>query len=345
VNPKIQSKLPGLALAFILILTACAPQVAPTSAPVQPTGTTTAPPPTETSRPQASPTSPPTDTQEPTAEPIVLTDGLGRTITLESPAQRIVSMAPSITESLYAIGAGSQVAGRDEFSNYPPEVTDLPNIGGFFSDFNFEAIVELEPDLVLAAEINTPEQVQTLEDLGLTVFLLANPTTIEEMYDSLRTLAQLTEHQQETESLIESLQARVAAVEDKVSEADSQPKIFYEIDSTDPNKPYTAGPGTFITQLIEDAGGENIAADLEDSYPQVSIEELLVRDPDIILLGDAAYGATAEAVAGRTGWEGLSAVQNGKIYPFNDDLVSRPGPRLVDGLEQLAKILHPELFE
>jgi iron complex transport system substrate-binding protein len=254
-------------------------------------------------------------------------------------------MAPSITESLFAIGAGEQVIGRDEFSNYPPEVSDLPSIGGFFSDFNYEATVELEPDLVLAAEINTPEQVQSLEDLGLTVFLVSNPTTLEEMYESLNVLAQLTGHEAEAASLIDSLRTRVAAVEDKIAQVEERPGVFYELDSTDPSAPYTAGSGTFINTLIEMAGGENIAAGLEDQYPQISIEELLVQDPDIILLGDAAYGATPEAVAQRTGWSALSAVQNEQIYPFNDDLASRPGPRLVDGLEELARLLHPEVFQ
>lgn len=327
------------------MLTGCGPQATTISRVEQPTDTITSPAAAGTATPEDSPTSQTALSTERTPEAIALTDGLGRRVTLEAPAQRIVSMAPSITESLFAIGAGEQVIGRDEFSNYPPEVSDLPSIGGFFSDFNYEATVELEPDLVLAAEINTPEQVQSLEDLGLTVFLVSNPTTLEEMYDSLNVLAQLTGHEAETASLIDILRTRVAAVEKKIAGVEERPGVFYELDSTDPSAPYTAGSGTFINTLIEMAGGENIAAGLEDQYPQISIEELLVQDPDIILLGDAAYGATPEAVAQRTGWNALSAVQNGQIHPFNDDLVSRPGPRLVDGLEELARLLHPEVFE
>ena len=342
---KLSYRLAILAVAGVLVLSGCSPQATPTSQALQPGNTATVPSATDTAGPEPSPTSQPTPMSEPTPEAIVLTDGLGRTVTLEAPAQRIVSMAPSITESLFAIGADEQVIGRDEFSNYPPEVSDLPSIGGFFSDFNYEATVELEPDLVLAAEINTPEQVQTLEDLGLTVFLVSNPTTLEAMYDSLNVLAQLTGHEAEAANLIDSLRTRVDAVEEKIAGVEERPGVFYELDSTDPSAPYTAGSGTFINTLIELAGGENIAASLEDQYPQISIEELLVEDPDIILLGDAAYGATPEAVAQRTGWSALSAVQNGQIYPFNDDLASRPGPRLVDGLEELARLLHPEVFE
>lgn len=284
-------------------------------------------------------------TPEPTIAHLEFKDGLGRNVTLQGPAQRVVSLAPSITESLFAIGAGAQVIGRDEFSNYPAEVKDLPNVGGYYSDYNYETIVDLHPDLVLAAEINTAEQVKSLEDLGLTVYLVANPTSLDEMYSSLETIARLTGHQSEADTFIEDLKGRVSSVEGKLSGIDQRPSVFYELDSTDPNAPYTAGPGTFIDTLINMAGGNNIGAILEDQYGQISVEELLVQNPDIILLGDSAYGVTVESVGQRPGWETMQAFQTGKVYPFDDDLVSRPGPRLVDGLEALAAIIHPDLFK
>ncbi len=289
----------------------------------------------------------PVITESPATEapPITLTDGLGREVVLASPAQRVVSLAPSNVEILFAIGAGAQTVGRDEFTNYPEEALALPSIGGSFGELNTEAILALEPDLVLAAEINTSEQVQSLEDLGITVFWLANPTTIEEMYDNLRIVAQLTGHEDETETLITSLEERVAAVDAVIAQAQTRPVAFYELDASDPSAPYTAGPGTFIDALITRAGGQNWASSLPDAYPQVSIEALLAANPDIILLGDALFGVTPESVAQRAGWETLSAVINGFVFPFNDDLASRPGPRLVDGLEALARLLHAELFE
>jgi iron complex transport system substrate-binding protein len=282
---------------------------------------------------------------EPASTVIELTDGLDRPLRLDSPAQRIVSMAPSNTEILFAIGASEQVIGRDEFSDFPAEAGELPSVGGGFGDYNQEAIVELQPDLVLAAEINTPEQVQALADLGLNVFWLANPTSMDEMYTNLETVARLTGRASEAAALISSLKSRVAAVEEKVAEAEETPRVFYELDSTEPNAPWTAGPGTFIDTLIQMSGGENIAADLEGQYVQISLEKLVVDDPNVILLGDAAYGVTPESVGMRAGWESLAAVMNGRVYPFDDNLVSRPGPRLVDGLETLAKLLHPDLFE
>ena len=281
---------------------------------------------------------------EDTPEPITLVDGYGREVTLEQPAQQIVSLAPSITEILFAIGAGDQVVGRDDFSNYPEAAVSLPSIGGNFGELNTEAIVALQPDLVLAAELTTQEQVQALQDLGLTVFLLANPVEMEGMYDMLGIAAQLTGREAETEALVASLQERVAAVEETISSAETTPVVFYELDSTDPSAPWTAGPGTFIDTLITMAGGENLGASFDGAWVQVSSEELLSKNPDVIVLGDAVWGVTVESVEARAGWEGIAAVQNGQIFPFNDDLASRPGPRLVDGLEELAKLIHPELF-
>ncbi len=286
--------------------------------------------------PQATPTAVPAD--------LTFTDGLGREVTLNGFPQRIVSLAPSNTEILFAIGAGDQVVGRDELSDFPEEAKAITDIGSTFDALNTELIVSLEPDLILAAEINTPEQVKQLQDLGLTVYYLKNPTTLEEMYGNLELLAQMTRHEEEAATLVESLKARVAAVDEKIAPISSRFSVFYELDATDPSKPYTAGKGTFITQLIDRAGGYNIASDLE-GYPQLSLEQVVAADPAFIILGNARYGVTPESVAQRPGWENLSAVKNGQILPFNDDLVSRPGPRLVDALEELAKLLRPELFE
>jgi len=289
-----------------------------------------------------------TPTSKPaTPAPLVLTDALGHTITLQKPAQRVVSLAPSNTEILFAIGAETQVVGRDQFSNYPEEAKSLPDIGGSgFGDVNTEAVVSLNPDLVLAAGLTPPELVSAMTDLGLTVFVMPNPTDLTGMYINLLTASKLTGREAEVEILIESLKTRVEAVESKVDGAEERPLVFYELDSTDPNAPWTSGPGTFMDSLITMAGGANVGSVLKDAWAQISLEELVSQDPDIILLGDYLYGGvTPEAVAARPGWSALSAVKDQRVYTFDDDLVSRPGPRLVDGLEALAKLLHPELFE
>jgi len=205
-------------------------------------------------------------------------------------------------------------------------------------------IVSLKPDLILVAEINSPEQVQALENLGLTVYYLKNPVTIEEMYGDMEFLAQLTGHEAEAAAAIDALKVRVAAVDEKIMPLSSRFSVFYEVDGTDPAKPFTAGKGTFITLLIERAGGFNIASEIE-GYPQLSLEQVVAADPNFIILGDAKWGTTPESIAQRAGWANLSAVTSGQVIPFNDDLVSRPGPRLVEGLEELAKLLRPELFK
>jgi len=276
---------------------------------------------------------------------LTFTDGLGREIALDGPAQRVVSLAPSNTEILFAVGAGSQVVGRDEFSDYPAEAASVGSVGGSFGEYSVEAIVALEPDLVLAAEINTPELVKQLEDLGLTVYYLKNPTTLEEMYVNLEIVGQLTGH--DVAELVDSLKARVAAVDEKITPTSARPTVFYEIDASDAAKPYTYGPGTFGDLLITRAGGANFStvAGITDAYPQVSLEQIVATNPGMIILGDSMWGVTPESVQARAGWDAIDAVKNGNVFPFDDNLVSRPGPRLVDGLEQLAKLLHPELFE
>lgn len=296
--------------------------------------------------PSATPAPLPTATTLPPDPSIVLTDGLGRMVTLMNPARTVVSLAPSNTEILFAVGAGAQVVGRDLFSDYPAEALAVQDIGGSMGEYDLEAIVALQPDLVLAQAggFNSPELIAAIEQLGLTVYALPNPSTLEEMYANLETVGTLTGHEQEAAGLVASLQARLAAVDAAVAPLSARPSVYYELDASNPAAPYTAGPGSFVDLLIARAGGFNIGAELEGQWATISVEQLLVADPAIILLGDAAYGETPEKVAARPGWETLSAVQSGQIYAFDDNLVSRPGPRLVDGLEAFVRLLHPGLL-
>ena len=313
----------SFAILIVLLLAACGPATPA----VMPT-------PTE---PAATPT--PADTS------IHLTDGLGRAVDLTSPAKRVVSLAPSNTEALYAVGAGDLVVGRDMFSDYPSAAQSVQDIGGSMGQYDLEAIAALHPDLVLAGGINPPELVASLEALHLTVYYLPNPTTLEEMYANLNTVAALTGHATDAAELVASLQARIAAVDAKIATTAERPIVYYEFDATTPSLPYTYGPGSFGDLLIQRAGGTNIGSSLVGQWPQISLEQLVTANPSIVILGDAAYGMTAEQFAARAGLSGLEAVKQGRIYPFDDNLVSRPGPRLVDGLEALAKLLHPDLFK
>lgn len=325
----------SLLLALSLLLGACA-SATPTPEPVIPTATSVPVVPTATAEPVV---------PAATAEPIILTDGLGREVTLVAPAQKVISLSPSNTEILFAIGAGSQVVGRDSFSDFPAEAASVTDIGGSMGDYDTETIVSLQPDLILASELNPADLVKSLEDLGLTVYYLSNPKDFAGLYENLAIVGELTGHSEDAAALNASLKERVKAVTIQVALSSYMPKVFYELDGTmDATKPWTSGKGTFIDLLISMSGGTNIAGEIDSAWAQISSEEIIAQNPDVILLGDAAYGMTPDQVSARAGWNIIQAVKDGKIYTFDDNLVSRPGPRMVDGLEELARLLQPAYF-
>jgi iron complex transport system substrate-binding protein len=246
---------------------------------------------------------------------------------------------------LYEVGAGAQVVGRDDFSNFPAEVKALPSVGGSMGNYNLAAIAALKPDLVLAAGINTPAEVKSLEALGLTVFYLNNPLHMDGLYQNLQSVGTLTGKTVQAAALIQSLQVRIKAIEDKVPLITTHYKVYYELDATDPLRPYTAGPGSYINILLTTAGDQNIGAALSSPYASISSDEVIKLNPDFILLGDAPYGVTIDSLMQRPGWSVINAVKNKHVYLFDDDTVSRPTARIVDAIEMLAKILHPDVFK
>ena len=312
---KINSKLIVVLVAALLALAACTPAATP----VPPTAT---------------------------PEALTLPDGMGGEISLARAAGRVISMAPSNTEVLFAVGAGPQVVAREDFSNFPEEAKALPSVGGNMGQYNLEQMLSLKPDLVLASPLTAPEVLQGMKDLKLPVLVVPNPKTLDEMYANLELVGKATGHADQAAQLAADLKAREKKILEVVSKATSKPLVFYELDATEPSKPWTSGPGTFVDLLVSMAGGQNLGAELTGEWAQISQEELIVKDPDIILLGDSLYGGiTPEQVAARPGWGGIKAVKANQVYTFNDDLVSRPGPRMVDGLAELARVLHPELAD
>jgi iron complex transport system substrate-binding protein len=278
-------------------------------------------------------------TSIPTSGPIRVEDGVGNVITLESEAQRIVSLAPNHTEILYALGVGDRVVGVTEYCNYPPEAAAKPKVGDFIT-VDLEQVVGLEPDLVLATTMHMAETVPALQERGITVFVL-DPQSVVAVLESIQKIGQLTDRESEAEALVADMQARIAAVQEKVQGA-PRPKVFWELGP----ELFTAGPGSFVNDLITLAGGENVAGDADSPWPQLSVEAIILKDPDVIVLADHNYGQTAEMVKERPGWEDIQAVREGNVIEItDDDIVSRPGPRLVEGLEFLAKAFHPDLFK
>jgi len=316
----------------LMLVVGCA-QPTPTVAP--PTPTTLMPTATPTVLPPT-----PTPTEVPT---ITVVDDAGRTVEIMGVPERIISLAPSNTEILFALGLGNKVVGVTDFCDYPEEAREIERVGGV--EPNLEKIVDLEPDLVLyiggAAQL---EKTQTMEDLGLTVLVLA-PSDIEGIFADIELVGRATGTEDEAADLVSELRARMDGVLSRVAQAERQPLVFYELDATDPTRPWTAGPGSFIDALITMTGGINLGASAGMEWAQFSTEEIIAQDPEIIILGDANYGVTVASVEERPGWGVMTAVKEGAIYPIDDTLVSRPGPRIVDGLEELARIMHPEIFK
>jgi len=318
-------------IVFSFLLGACTPAATPTAAPVVEEIATTEVP------------LEPTEVPEP--EIMTFVDDLGNMLEFAEYPQAIISLSPSTTEILFAIGAGEQVVGRDDQSMFPERVLDVASVGAMWGELPTEVILAMEPDLVLVAQIISEEQVLALRDLGLNVYWQANPVTYEELWDNLREIAALTGHETETETVIVDLDARVKAVQEIVAPLSYRPSVFYELDATDPSSPWTSGAGTFIDYIITEAGGFNAASSLDGEYAQISAEELVATNPDVILLADALYGVSPESVAERPGWDVIAAVKNNAIYPIDGTMMSTPGPRLVDALEEVVKLLHPGLFE
>lgn len=322
----------NLLIVIMVALSACTPAAGPES----------------TSQPVVEPTeAPPTaiPTEEMIETSIVATDDLGVEIVLAEPAQKIISISPSLTEILFSVGAGDRLIGRDSNSMYPEEAAAAVDLGGMWEGIPIEDILALEPDLILAGEIFAEDAIQELRDLGLTVYWQKNPADFEGLYKNISDIAVLTGTEDAADELVISMTDRVSEVDDKLSSVEYIPLVFYELDASDPANPYTPGAGTFISFIISRAKGLNLGDSLEGSWVQVSSEELLVQNPDIILLADALYGITPEMVSERAGWSEIKAVADNEILPFDPFILSVPGPRLVDGFEQVAEILHPEVFD
>ncbi|MEW5762224.1 MAG: cobalamin-binding protein [Bacillota bacterium] len=275
--------------------------------------------------------------------PVTVTDDIGRKVTLLSPPQRIVSLAPSNTEILFALGLEKHVVGVTDFCNYPPAARAKEKVGGF-ADPSLEKIVALKPDLVLAAGINQ-KIADRLAKLGIPVLVLA-PHDVAGVLKNIELVGRATGRGEKAQEVVESLSTRINAVAARVARiaTAARPKVYYEVWY----EPLcTAGPGTFIDDVIRLAGGINVAGDAPQQWPQYSLEVLLRKNPDVMLhsYGHGSGAAqTVEDIVKRPGWSRLNFVKNRRIYAVDADLITRPGPRLVDAVEAVARALHPELF-
>ncbi len=293
-------------------------------------------------------TTTPASTPTPTPGPITITDDLNRTVTVAEIPQRIVSLSPSNTEILFALDLGDKVVGVTDFCDYPEELLakidagEIQRVGTTFPGFNLETIVDLEPDVAFAIGATVPEYVTDLEGLGIPVIIL-QPEDIDGIFSDIELVGEVTGKEAEAETLIADLAELIDEIVAKVADA-PLPRVFYGTDVSNPNTLYTVGSGTFIDALITLAGGENITGGLE-GWTTYNLEDLVYSNPNIVVIGGANWGVSAEEVASRLVWQDLDAVKNGKIFAIDDTPLVRPGPRIADGLELLAGLIHPELFK
>lgn len=268
--------------------------------------------------------------------PLTITDFLGREITIEKEPERIVSLAPSVTELIFAVGAGDRVVGVTEYDTYPEEVKDLPKVGGFKGP-NIELITAQEPDIIFASTLSGKEEMETLEKMGIPVVVI-EAKSIDNIYESIEMLGKITNKEEKAQTIVNEMKSKIQEISNKVKDR-PKIKVFHLIDI---NGNWTAGSGTFIHELINLAGGQNIAEDTE-GWVQYSIEELVRKNPDAIVM--SSYAGDVETIKNMEGYKETNAVKNNNIYVVsNDDIISRASNRIVLGLEEIAKFLHPEVF-
>lgn len=279
-----------------------------------------------------------------TPSPTEITDQLGRAVALGEPPQRIVSLSPSNTEILFALGLADRVVAVTDYCNYPPEAGTKPSIGGF-STPNIEEIVALSPDLILAASIHEAKIIPRLEEKDMTVFAL-NPKTLDEVLAAISLTGKITGVGENASVLVSGMRQRINMVTDKTASLppEQRPGTFYIV-WHDPLM--TAGSGTLQDELIQKAGGANISRGIAD-YGNVSLEVVVKENPGVIIAG-AGHGSvedqTLQYARSEPRLRDTAARQTGRVHAVDADLASRPGPRIVDGLEQFARFIQPELFK
>jgi len=263
-------------------------------------------------------------------------DDLGRLVAINGTPQRIVSLSPSNTEILFALGLGDKVVGVTDWCDYPPEALEKEKVGGYVTP-DIEKIVALTPDLILVAYGTPMDVINNLVGLGLTVFGIKT-TDLDDLLNDIKRVGEITDKEVEALALTSEMAVGIKAVTDQTEELEQRPKVFYIV-GHEPSL-WTAGQGTFIHELIEKGGGVNTCQNIT-GYSEISIEYVLARDPEVIIASEWSF----EWAQNATELASTNASQTGRIYTLDDNLVQRPGPRLVEGLEWFAHFIHPEIFE
>jgi len=272
--------------------------------------------------------------------PLVIRDDAGRTVKMQAEPRRIVSLAPGNTEILFALGLGERVVGVSEQCDYPVEAKEKSKVGGF-TTISIEKVLSLKPDLVLASGSLQLQTADQLSDLGISTVVL-DPKNVDGIMSDIELVGSISNKSVEARTLVRSMRDRVKAIVAVTQQTTSIPRVYYEVWHS---PLMSVGQGTWINELIELSGGRNIFSDSSDPYPIISSELIIERDPEIIIISVGYMsGFAREEISQRAGWDRISAVKNGRIYEIDENILTRPGPRIVDGLEALARVIHPELL-
>nr|WP_152414340.1 ABC transporter substrate-binding protein [Halalkalibacterium ligniniphilum] len=278
--------------------------------------------------------------------PKTITDALDNEVTLEAEPERIVTLIPSITETVYALDQGDKVVGRTDHDNYPAEVEEVESIGGM--DFDVEKILSLEPDLVLAHQSgahNSEEGLNQLRNADIPVIVVHDATEIDAVYRSIALIGEAIGAEAEAEEVVQGMQERFAALEEKASEISEDDRVNVWVEVSPAPSIYTTGQGTFLHEILTLINANNVAGDVE-GWVQFSEEEAVALQPDVIVTTYHGYTQddSAQEINERTAWQDVPAVVNDRIYHVEPDPVARSGPRLAEGAEELAKVIYPEVF-
>lgn len=264
-----------------------------------------------------------------------MTDDLGRRVRLPEQVTSAVSLAPNLTEITFAVGAGDKLVGVTSYCDYPEEAKEIRRIGDTLTP-NIENIIALKPQIVLISTASQMENFTKTLDAQNIAYFVTNPNSLDDVYKSISQIGEIFRREDQARQVVDELKKRVADIETRTAAA-KDVKVFVQIDK---NSLYTIGKESFITDLISRAGGESLTKDLTTAYPKISKETALALNPERIILSESDNNREPNEVFANS-----PAVKNGKVFPVEADLLSRPGPRIVDGLERIARALHPENFE
>lgn len=279
-----------------------------------------------------------------TGFPITIKDGLDKEVKIEKKPEKIVSLIPSNTEIVYAIGAGNEVVGVNENDNFPEEAAKKEKVAGM--ELNVEKIVSLDPDLVLAhgsAADVWEAGLNQLEESGITVLVVPNAESFNETFETIQMLGKATGHEKEAENVVQEMKSKLEALRTKAKEIkeEDQKTVFVELSPAP--EIYASGKNTFMDEMLAAIHAKN-AVD-EEGWPKMNEEAIIAMNPDVIIVNYNYVENAADHVMARTGWQDINAVKEKRVVEVDEDLLSRSGPRLIEGVEELAKAVYPDVFK